>query len=90
MASFFSQSERPRTLAADKDTHRVIEAKYKCLASDCTALQAKNKRLKIETIQYETTLSTQKGIVDLYTNVGLLQQNLDEQRESGTVMMFLL
>ena len=36
------------------------------------------------------TLSTQKERTDLYTNTGLLQKNLDEQRESGTVMVFLL
>jgi len=85
----FAQGEKPSPSVVD-NADIVLDMTCKRLADDCTALQAKNKRLKIDLIKCETTVLSQKEIIDQYRNAALLQRSLCEERQYGTVTMSLL
>ena len=85
----FVESEQSLPPVADSG-NQVLVGNCKRLADDCTVLQTKNKRLKIDMIKSERTILSQTEIIDQFRKAGILQRSLDEERQYGTVVMSML
>ena len=75
----FVESKQSLPPVADSG-NQVLVGNCKRLADDCTVLQTKNKRLKIDMIKSERTILSQKEIIDQFQKASLLQRSLDGER----------